>query len=162
MAFRYYFARKFDLALEKARRAKEIDPEDFIEYLVLWCYEAKGMEEAAFQVFLSYQGAEQEEEYRQVFRESGMRAVRLRLLEVEGMGLRKPYDIAAFYAQAGEEDLAFDWLNKAFQLPVFLCFFTDARFDSLRDDPRFEQLLRKLNLPEDAIQRHLSIANETP
>ncbi len=33
---------------------------------------------------------------------------------------------------------------------------------ALADDPRYEQLLRKLNLPEDAIARHLAAAEGTP
>jgi hypothetical protein len=32
--------------------------------------------------------------------------------------------------------------------------------DPLRDDPRYEQLLRKLNLPEEAIQRHLAVTSD--
>ena len=80
-------------------------------------------------------------------------------LPAQGM---KPFDLAGMYASAGERDMAFEWLEKAYELPVVVPFVTDARFDSLRDDPRFEQLLRKLNLPEDAIQRHLAAAEGTP
>ena len=52
--------------------------------------------------------------------------------------------------------------GEAYALPIWLPFPADARFDSLRDDDRFEQLLRKLNLPEEAIQRHLAAAKGTP
>jgi TolB-like protein len=71
---------------------------------------------------------------------------------------RKPYDIAASYAYAGEKDLAFEWLSKAYELPVRYPVMTDFRFDSLREDPRYVQLLRKLNLPEEVINRHLKAA----
>jgi len=74
----------------------------------------------------------------------------------------KPYDVAGIYACIGETDLAFEWLEKAYALPIRLPFLADARFDSLRDDDRFEQLLRKLNLPEEAIQRHLAAAKGAP
>ena len=72
-------------------------------------------------------------------------------------GFYRPYDFAAAYALAGERDVAFHWLQKTYELPYYHPFATDARFDSLRDDPRFEKLLRKLNLPEEAIQRHLAL-----
>ena len=79
---------------------------------------------------------------------------KLRLASTTG-ATPKPYDKAGSYALAGENDLAFEWLNKAYELPIFFCFATDARFDSLRSDPRYEGLLHKLKLPEDAIARHL-------
>lgn len=78
------------------------------------------------------------------------------------MSTLKPYDAAAQYALIGVTDQAFEWLNKAYELPLGIAFFTDARFDSLRHDPRYEKLLRKLNLPEEAIQRHLAMPEEMP
>ena len=68
---------------------------------------------------------------------------------------RKPYDRAWRYALAGDADEAFKLLNEAYELPLSLPFITDTRFDSLRDDPRYEQLLRKLKLPEDVIAIHM-------
>ena len=91
-----------------------------------------------------------------------MQGVRRRQLDDPKTLRLKPYDIAGLYALAGENDQAFEWLKRAYKLPLLVGFFTDARFDSLRDDPRFGDLLRKLNLPEDAIQRHLDVAKETP
>lgn len=76
------------------------------------------------------------------------------------MSTLKPHDAAAQYALIGVTDQAFEWLEKTFELPVAVPFVTDARFDSLHDDPRFEQLLRKLDLPEEAIQRHLAVPVE--
>jgi tetratricopeptide (TPR) repeat protein len=61
----------------------------------------------------------------------------------------KPTLIAVHYTQAGNKDKAIDWLEKAFQehdpnLPYLL----NPIYDSLRNDPRFKDLLRKLNLPD--------------
>ena len=69
----------------------------------------------------------------------------------------KPYDSAATYAFLGEKDQAFRFLDEYHRLSSRIPFVADARFNSLRDDPRYEQLLRKLNLPEEAIQRHLAV-----
>jgi len=62
-----------------------------------------------------------------------------------------PYMIATVYASLGEKDKAFEYLEKAYQerssdLPYFLR--ADLRMDSLRSDPRFQDLLRRMNFPQ--------------
>lgn len=56
--------------------------------------------------------------------------------------------IARLYAHAGEKDRALDWLEKAYEerdsLLVHLGVGWD--WDSLRDNPRFQDLLRRMNL----------------
>jgi DNA-binding winged helix-turn-helix (wHTH) protein/TolB-like protein len=156
--YRYYFGRRFDLALDRALVADA-------RYLAALCYQAKGMEKEAFDAMHPLQETDvlpREDliEYRQAFQRTGMKGVWK--LHGEKASGRKTVDIAGSYALAHEEDQAFKWLEKALELPLLIPFVTDARFDSLRDDPRFGQLLRKLKLPEEAIQRHLSLAEETP
>jgi serine/threonine protein kinase/tetratricopeptide (TPR) repeat protein len=61
-----------------------------------------------------------------------------------------PYMIATVYAGLGDKDKAFEFLEKAYQsrssdLPYFLR--ADLRMDSLRSDPRFQDLMRRMNFP---------------
>ena len=60
------------------------------------------------------------------------------------------YDLAIVYAGLGEKEKAFSWLEKAFEehseyLPFLR---VEPRLDSLHSDPRFSDLLRRLNLPQ--------------
>ena len=62
-----------------------------------------------------------------------------------------PYMVATVYAGLGEKDKAFEYLEKAYQerssdLPYFLR--ADLRIDNLRPDPRFQDLLRRMNFPK--------------
>ena len=60
-----------------------------------------------------------------------------------------PMEIARFYAYAGESDRALDWLENAYQQHVNQLVFVHLMpdWDGLRDDPRFQDLLRRMNLP---------------
>jgi len=60
-----------------------------------------------------------------------------------------PYEVAGVYAQLGENDRAFDWLDKAYRNRSCLYWLrVDPRFDSIRSDPRFQELLTKMNFPK--------------
>jgi tetratricopeptide (TPR) repeat protein len=59
-------------------------------------------------------------------------------------------DIAAIYVGLGEKDKAFEWLERDFQvhndrLPNIRW---ELQFESLRDDPRFKNLLKRMGLPQ--------------
>jgi hypothetical protein len=71
---------------------------------------------------------------------------------------QRPIDRALSYAQLSEKDQAFELLQKVWEFPLGGWEWSPSNpfLDPLRDDPRFEQLLRKLNLPEEAMQRHLT------
>jgi tetratricopeptide (TPR) repeat protein len=58
------------------------------------------------------------------------------------------FGLARLYTALGEKDEAFRWL--AYEHPVFGFPWIRVmpEFEPLRDDPRFDDLLRKLNLPE--------------
>jgi TolB-like protein/tetratricopeptide (TPR) repeat protein len=62
-----------------------------------------------------------------------------------------PYMIATVYAGLAGKDKAFEYLEKAYKerspdLPYFLR--ADLRMDSLRSDPRFQDLMRRMNFPK--------------
>lgn len=68
-----------------------------------------------------------------------------------------PGNIAEFYATLGDKDRAFYWLEQAYAQHDLEMASTDAslehlnrefRLDSLRSDPRFKDLLRRVGLPE--------------
>jgi hypothetical protein len=57
--------------------------------------------------------------------------------------------IAADYALLEEKDKAFDWLEKAFQQrdTGMIYLKVNDSFEALRSDPRFQGLLRRMDLP---------------
>lgn len=62
-----------------------------------------------------------------------------------------PYMVATIYASLGNKDKALEYLERAYQerssdLPYFLR--ADLRIDNLRSDPRFQDLLRRMNFPK--------------
>ena len=61
-------------------------------------------------------------------------------------GCVQSYHLAALYFHAGDRDRVFEWLEKAYaernrNMPGLR-----LHFDSLRSDPRFQSLLRRMNL----------------
>jgi TolB-like protein/DNA-binding winged helix-turn-helix (wHTH) protein len=61
-----------------------------------------------------------------------------------------PIWTAADYAELGQKDKAFEWLDHAIELHNVNMEFikVDERFVPLRSDPRFEDLLRRIGLPQ--------------
>jgi TolB-like protein len=172
VAFDFYMAREFDRAVESVDAAIELDPSASPSYIKGWCLEAKGMYKEAAETALEgcerWGGASPERlaALKAAFADSGWVGLRRLELEIqkklEGGPLGKPYDIAAGYARIGDKDEAFKWLNRAFELPVGAPVPTDARFDPIRTDPRYEEFLIKMKLPEEIIARHLASVKKSP
>jgi hypothetical protein len=59
------------------------------------------------------------------------------------------YNIATIYASLGKKDQAFDWLEKSYEDRTFWLagLKVDPEMDTLRSDPRFKELLRRMNFP---------------
>jgi eukaryotic-like serine/threonine-protein kinase len=89
----------------------------------------------------------------QGFRAAGWKGALTKGIEIwqaeRKTGYSSAYNIAALYADLGEEDRAFQWLNTAYQERDFFLFGlkTDFLFDPLHSDPRFAELMRKVGLP---------------
>ena len=72
------------------------------------------------------------------------------LLRQSKTGYASPYMIATIYAGLGDKNRAFEFLEKAYQerssdLPYFLK--ADLRMDTLRSDPRFQDLVKRMGFP---------------
>ncbi len=61
-----------------------------------------------------------------------------------------PYLLAQLYAQAGDKDQAFYWLDTAYhERDGRINLKTDFTLDPLHSDPRFAELVRKIGFPQE-------------
>jgi eukaryotic-like serine/threonine-protein kinase len=155
------FTRQWDPAIEQLRSAKELDPTFWFAPCFLGrAYEHKGrMPEsiAEFQRALELERDNPEiwSGLGHAYALSGKKAEAQKVLvHLKGLSAHSyvaPFDFAVIYAGLGEQDQAIAWLNRAYvdrsyYMAVYLT--TDARLDSLRSDPRFADLLRRVGLPD--------------
>jgi hypothetical protein len=60
-----------------------------------------------------------------------------------------PYFIAVLHAFAGNKDNTMEWLEKGYEMrDSNIPYVSYYVFDLLDDDPRYQDLLRRMNLPE--------------
>jgi len=80
-----------------------------------------------------------------------LESARQRVAQLEQSGKiskRDPYSVAALYAAVGRTEPALDWLEKAFEQrdPALPALLGDPNFASLRDEQRFQSIVRKMGL----------------
>jgi len=91
----------------------------------------------------------------QGYAQSGFRGAMRSAADLLAARARKTYvnsfQVALLYATAGENDQAFEWLEKSLEERSPHMPYVDAYVEltPLRSDPRFQELLRKMNLPVD-------------
>ncbi|OGF53634.1 MAG: hypothetical protein A2Z21_05290 [Candidatus Fraserbacteria bacterium RBG_16_55_9] len=157
LAFHHFFARQYDLALEQCQKALEMDPSFFEAHLFLgWAYEQKAMYEEALAALQAARRIEDSPRtlvwMGRTYAMSGRRDEAMRMLnELDELSRRRyvsPYDMATILMSLGEKDQAFEWLDKAYEARTSWLVYlkVDPRFDSLRSDPRFMALLKKMGL----------------
>jgi|ERR1043166_4999338 tetratricopeptide (TPR) repeat protein len=136
-----------------------MNPEFVIAHIRLrYCYERKGAYDEAIaesqKIFDLGARSLGTAELAQAYAMAGKRTeAEKKLAELQELSKQQyvsPALFASIYAALGEKDQAFDWLNKSIdehgldtgRLKV------DMRFDNLRSDPRFTELLKRVGLPE--------------
>ena len=93
----------------------------------------------------------------QGFRSAGWKSALTKGIEIRQARRKTRYSsaywIGSMYAELGEKDQAFRWLDTAYQeRELFLLGLkTDFSFDPIRSDPRFAELVRKVGLPQQNI-----------
>jgi tetratricopeptide (TPR) repeat protein len=154
-----YFARRYDQAIVELHRALELDP-NFISahnWLSDTYLEKRMYPEAITELDKTKSYKEQRIYVRQtayLYARMGRRAEAQRAL-AKSLQLSEGKQVssgavALVYAGLGDNDRAFFWLEKAYEQKS--SFMTTLRywtvFDSLRADPRFEELLGRVGLRE--------------
>ncbi len=158
VGIRYYFSRQYDRAIDQYLKTLEMDPNLFIAHIWLErAYEQKGMYEEAVSEYqerltILSGNTERATALGHAFKTSGFKGVlQTELDELEQLSKARyvsPLDIATIYTRLDQRDRAFEWLDKAHEercglLPLLDL---DPSFDSLRSDPRFDALRKKVGL----------------
>lgn len=152
--FRLYNARRYTEAEKQLMKALDLDPNFFIARLGLGeVYAQTGryaeslaeLNKAAGLSRIPALGA-----LGYAYAVSGRRTEALRMLaelhEVSRRHYVSPADVAAIYTGLGDRNQAFNWLEKAYQerTPNLLFLNMEPKFDSLRKDSRFDDLVRRI------------------
>jgi serine/threonine-protein kinase len=151
--------RRYDDAIVHARNSLRTSPHDPVGHNILWevlhkkgLYEESLSEAKAF--FIGLDLAEIAEVMARGYEQDGYRgAMRIAaetLVSFSQETYISPWFIAFVYSFAGEKEQALDWLERAYEMkdPIMPYLITPG-FDILRDESRFQELLRKMNLPVD-------------
>lgn len=153
-----HFAREYDRAIEQFRKILELDPNFIAAHFDLGAtYRAKSMFKEAiaeFEICVARSGGSPI--YVAAVAEAhgrwGNRGKALKILgqlqQASSKRYVSPGDISLIYAGLGDKDEAFAWLERAYeQRDATLVWSKVApECDSLRSDPRFQDLLRRMNL----------------
>ncbi|HEV2699207.1 MAG TPA: tetratricopeptide repeat protein, partial [Terriglobales bacterium] len=155
----YYQLREWERLVEASRRGVIAYPNEWVEHLNLGVgYEATGKQLEAiaeYQKALEMSDGNQDAtaELAYAYVAAGRRAEAGRIyrdLEQKSKGAYvSPYIMATVYAGLGNKDKAFEFLEKAYReksLELNWHIKADQRIDSLRADPRFENLLTRVGL----------------
>jgi len=144
-----YYARRFDEAAARYKDCIRLDPSDPNNYQqLIKTLEVQGKEPEAFEYLIKLadiQGKDGAtiESFRTAYAEAGYRGV---LLERIRTSDNRAFWVAGLYAQLSDKDMAFEWLEKAYTQHGWQMIFleTDPQFDSLHNDPRFRDLIRRI------------------
>jgi len=150
----YFYARKYDLAIDQFKKTLEMDPNSITEHRELyWTYVIKGMYPEAvaeWQAAARISGqAANAAAAGDAFQKSGYRAFLKADLDWIQKNPQVPdYTVARLHALLGQTNDAFASLEKSYAARegsmVYLK--SDPVMDPLRSDPRFQDLLRRVNL----------------
>lgn len=156
LGFVYYFAHQYDQALEAMQQAAALhaNPVEIL-FPLGDIYVEKGLYNEGIEEFkklgdmphaLGHMG----NAYARAGKTAEARAILPKLMQhIEKTGIGR-YEIALVYAGLKENDLAFAWLEKAFQVhdKGMTYLKIDPCLEPLRSDSRFKDLVKRVGLPQ--------------
>jgi TolB-like protein/DNA-binding winged helix-turn-helix (wHTH) protein/Tfp pilus assembly protein PilF len=155
----FYQERQYDQAIEELRSALEMDRSAFFLHWSLGMNYAQihmfkeAMDEAQAAVVNSSGSPLTRAGLAHAYAVAGKQAQARKIVEQLKHESSRRYvparELAVVYADLGEKDQAFQWLEKAYQERDrgLIWLKTDPALDSLRSDPRYRDLLRRVGPP---------------
>ena len=154
----FYSARQPDRAAAEANKMHELDRNSFLAHRYLGlAYLFKGQNEQAIaelQKTVDPQSGFGLDLLGCAYGVAGRKSEALKTLaELQALAGRKyipPHSFAYIYAGLGDKERAFEWLEKGYteRDDTLTRLKTEPLFDSLRSDPRYPDLMRRVGLPQ--------------
>jgi TolB-like protein len=152
------YVHRYDEAIAQCRNALRTVPDNPGTLSVLWwALSLKGMHNkealaASKAAMASYGDRDVDKAFDRGYTEGGYSVAMRRAAEALAAHFRKSYanpsDIASLYLEAGDKAQALEWLEKGVEVrDPNMPYLGVPFYDSLRSDPRFQALLRRMNLP---------------
>jgi TolB-like protein/tetratricopeptide (TPR) repeat protein len=152
-------AGKYDRSIEQSRKALEIDPNYWWSYQTLGlAYQRKKQYPEAIAALERARLADPNPAilgnlgyvYATAGKKTEAQTIMGELKELSNQRYVSPYHTACIYAGLGNKDQAFEWLERSVEerasfIPLLKF---DPVMEDLRSDPRFKDLLKRMNLPE--------------
>ena len=156
----FALARRNDLALERAQELVELAPQyvwGHYELARIYAQQGRGVE--ATQEFLKSDelfGTDPKKiaQLKEAFAKSGEQGYWRRVLENYRESAKSDYVPSVLVAEAcvrvGDKESAFQWLEKGFDErdDLMINLRVDAVFDGMRSDPRYQDLVRRVRIPQ--------------
>lgn len=148
-----YFARRYPEAETQFKRLLEINPtHNYINGQLVTILDAQGKESEAFEYLiksLAFKKVDNAtiQRFKAAYARSGRRAVlEERIKTPDAEGVPGSFRTACLYAQIGDKDKAFHFLEKAFEERSFriAVLQVEPMLDPLRSDPRYDHLLKRI------------------
>ena len=156
-----YFSRQYDQALQHFQNIIAVEPNSPSAYFsIAQIYLQKRMFEEFFEAWIKYQGLigmppEDLEKLQKAFNVSGFTGFARKVLELSDAKAKTGTRVSAstralINTHLGRKDEAFAWLEKAFdeREPFMVQLKINPELDSLRDDPRFQDLQRRVGFAQ--------------
>jgi serine/threonine protein kinase/Tfp pilus assembly protein PilF len=152
------FARRYDDAIAVLSNILKTSPNDAIALSTLRsAYHMRHMYNEALEIWRASYAAKGDHEAEDAlalgFKEAGYQGALQRVAETFVARSRTtyvtPWQVATLYTRAGKNSEALEWLEKAYQahdqnMPYIS---VDPIFDNLRNEPRFQDLMRRMKFP---------------
>jgi TolB-like protein/Tfp pilus assembly protein PilF len=160
LSFVYWSGRRYDQAIERCHKALELDPNSVQAHVwlgvssvarLMWEPAVAALQRA---VELSQRTPVATACLGEAYAAAGAPEEAQKILhELTGQRHVTAYFVSRIYAALGKTNEAFEWLETAYQEhgEWMILLKVDPRFDSLRDDARFQDLMRRINFPKTVV-----------